>query len=235
MRIAIMQPYFFPYIGYFQLINAVDRFILGNGVQYIYQGWINRNRILKPTENEFIYIRIPVVKHNFDTLIKDMKAVEGEDWKSKIISQFSHYKKAPYYKIVYDFLTECFVYSERDITRLNAHYLKAVCDYIGIKYKVEIQTEMNFDYSNVTSTGTRPIRLCEQMNATEYINPIGGIELYRKEEFLKSDIELKFIQSKITEYDQQRKSFVPGLSILDVMMFNSPNDIKMMLNNYELS
>lgn len=235
MKIAIMQPYFFPYIGYFQLINAVDRFVLGDGVQYIYQGWINRNRILKPVHDDFIYIRIPVVKFSSDALIKDMKAVEGEDWKVKMLSQFTHYKKAPYYRTVHNFLTECFVYSERDITRLNAYYLKAVCDYIGIEFKVEIQTEMNFDYSNVTSTGTRPIRMCEQMAATEYINPIGGMQLYSKEEFSKSNIELKFMQSNITEYDQQRKCFIPGLSILDVMMFNSTNDIKQMLNNYELS
>lgn len=234
MKIAIMQPYFFPFIGYFQLINAVDRFILGDCVQYIYQGWINRNRILKPAQDDFFYIRIPVNKHSFEIPIKDVNAVEGEEWKTKILSQFSHYKKAPYYKIVYDLLSHCFTYSDTNVARLNAHYLKAVCDYIGIDFKIEIQSEMDFDYSNVTCTGDRPIRMCEQMGASQYINPVGGNELYKKDEFAKSNIELSFMQANITPYDQRRESFVPGLSILDVMMFNSTNDIKLMLNNYDL-
>lgn len=234
MKIAIMQPYFFPYIGYFQLINAVDSFILGDDVQYIDRGWINRNRILKYGQDGFTYMGVPIVKHNYQTHIKDILAIEGKEWKTKILGQVSHYKKSPFFKAVYELLKYCFEYSERSITKLNGYYLKTVCDYIGIDFKMQMQSEMDFDYSNVTTTGNRPIRLCEQLGATEYINPIGGKELYSKAEFGESNITLRFMQANITEYDQQRGSFEPGLSILDVMMFNSPNDIKLMLKNYDL-
>jgi hypothetical protein len=236
MKVAIMQPYFFPYIGYFQLINSVDRFILGDEVQYIYQGWINRNRILKPVNEGSCYIMIPVVKHSSKAVIKDIHAVENNEWKEKVIRQFDHYKKkAPFYSSVRTLLTNCFAIEETNITRLNAICLKAVCDYIGIKYKVEIQSEMDFDYSMVHDTCERPIRMCEQMGATEYINPIGGQELYNRARFEAQNIKLSFFQSNPIVYDQNRSSFEPGLSILDVMMFNSASDIKLMLNEYQLS
>jgi hypothetical protein len=234
MKIAIMQPYFFPYIGYFQLISAVDRFILLDKVQYISQGWINRNRILKPVYDDYIYIGIPAVKHSFQTLIKDIKAVPGEEWKTKIINQLAHYKKAPYYKVSCNLLLNCFQYSENDITRLNAHYLKAICDYIGINFRIEIQSEMDLDYSSVDSAEQRLVRLCQQLNASQYINPIGGSELYNKDQFEKFNIKLNFIQANLKEYNQQRKSFLPGLSILDVIMFNSPEEVRLMLKDYNL-
>lgn len=236
MKVAIMQPYFFPYIGYFQLINSVDRFILGDGVQYIYQGWINRNRILKPAKEGFCYIMIPVVKHSSKAVIQDIFAVDNDEWKEKIIRQLDHYKKtAPHYNSVRSLLCHCFATEEKNITKLNAYLLKAVCDYIGINFKIEIQSEMNFDYSMVHDTCERPIQMCKQIGATEYINPIGGRELYDKERFEAKNIKLSFFQSNPVIYNQCRDSFEPGLSILDVMMFNSPNDIKLMLNEYQLS
>lgn len=235
MKIAIMQPYFFPYLGYFQLINSVDRFVLGDEVQYIYQGWINRNRILKPDKDGFSYIMIPVVKESSKSLIKDVVAVEGNEWKNKIIRQLDHYrKKSPYYSKVYELVTDCFTTRECSITKLNAVFLKAVCDYIGISYKVEIQSDMQFDYSDIHDTCERPIKMCEQMGATEYINPVGGKELYDAERFEAKNIKLRFFQSRAVEYFQNRNGFEPSLSIIDVMMFNSACEIKSMLNECQL-
>jgi hypothetical protein len=234
MTIAIMQPYFFPYLGQFQLINAVERFVLCDDVQYIRHGWINRNRILKPGEG-FYYITVPIAKHESRTLIKDIRTVEGYDWKDKILKQTEHYKKRSlHYSRVNELLKECFSYNETNITKLNALCLKAACDYIGIDFKVEITSEMGFDYSGITCTDDWAITISKQLNATTYLNPPGGAELYDKGKFLENDIQLSFVKPQLKEYDQQRSSFEPGLSIIDIMMFNSPTEIKGMLNDYQL-
>src|ERR1044072_2323572 len=118
MMVAIMQPYFFPYIGYFQLINAVDRFILGDGVQYIKEGWINRNRVLKSGTDGNQYIIVPLVKHHHNVLINCIKAIDTPLWKEKILRQLEHYKKAPYFNRVFTLLCECFESTETNIARL---------------------------------------------------------------------------------------------------------------------
>jgi hypothetical protein len=235
MKIAIMQPYFFPYIGYFQLINTVDRFIIGDEVQYIHQGWINRNRILKPEKEGFCYIHIPLKKHSFKTLIKDIYVVEGNDWKDKILRQLEHYKKkAPFYNDVRSLMQDSFTLPDTSIVSININCLKQVCTYLGIDNNIEVQSLLNLDYSNVHNKEDRVIKICKQLCASEYINPFGGSELYQNVTFNKSGIKLNFLHPLLKPYDQFRQVFEPGLSIIDVMMFNSPMEIKQMLNSYQL-
>jgi hypothetical protein len=235
MKIGIMQPYFFPYIGYFQLIRSVDRFILFDNVQYIRHGWINRNRILKPSEGHQ-YILLQLAGYNRDTLIKDIKAVAGYEWKERILRQVEHYKKrAPYYSQVLHLLIKCFEASETNLTLLNGYYLQLVCNYIGLNFKIEVSSTMGFDYANVNDAGEWALRISEQLNAAEYINPPGGVELFDKAKFDKSNIKLSFIHPGLTEYSQRRETFEPGLSIIDVLMFNAPDKVLEMLNNYSLS
>ncbi|HEU4901943.1 MAG TPA: WbqC family protein [Flavisolibacter sp.] len=234
MKIAIMQPYFFPYIGQFQLIHASDRFILCDDVQYIRHGWINRNRVLKPNEG-YYYITVPLAKHSSVEPIKNIRVIDGYDWKQKIMRQVEHYKKkAPFYPQVCSMLTACFSTSETNIAKLNAVCFKTVCDYIGIDFTVEISSELGLDYSNIHQTDEWAIRLSEQLGASEYLNPVGGINLYSREKFRESNITLRFLQPKIRTYNQGRPTFEPALSIIDVMMFNAPSEIKTMLNDYEL-
>lgn len=234
MTVAIMQPYFFPYIGYFQLIQAADRFILFNDVQYIRHGWINRNRILKPGGG-VQYILMPLTAHTRETLIKDIGLADADKNKEKLLRQLEHYKKtAPFYKDVRALLGDCFATDHSTITQMNAAYLKAVCDYIGITYKIEISSQMNFDYSQVNDAGEWALRMSEQLQATTYINPPGGKELFDKAKFAQSNIRLQFLQPALKEYNQRRETFEPGLSIIDVMMFNGPADIKNLLNDYQL-
>jgi hypothetical protein len=235
MKIAIMQPYFFPYIGYFQLIHSVNRFILGDDVQYIERGWVNRNRILKPCDGGFMYITVPLVKHSHEIHINNAQLKSGSEWKTKIVGQFDHYKKkAPYYTSVRDLLLHCLALPETTIGRFNAYCLKAACDYIGIDFTIELQSEMTFDYSMVTCRCDRPIEICKQLGATHYVNAPGGKSLYDPEKFQQSNIMLSFLEPCLKEYKQLNGSFEPALSILDVMMFNSPNDIRGMLNDYRL-
>lgn len=235
MKVAIMQPYFFPYLGYFQLIHSVNRFILGDDVQYIERGWVNRNRILKPGDAGFMYITVPLVKHSHEIHISQVQLKEGADWKTKIVSQFDHYKKkAPYYSAVRDVLLHCFALPKTNIARFNAHCLKAACDYIGIDFTIELQSEMVFDYSMVTCRCDRPIQICKQLGADHYINAPNGKGLYDPVTFQQNNIRLSFLEPVLKEYKQLNGHFEPALSILDVMMFNSPGDIRVMLNDYHL-
>lgn len=234
MKAAIMQPYFYPYIGYFQLIQAVDRFILLDDVQYIRHGWINRNRLLKPCEG-CQYIIIPLTAHSRDTLIKDIQPADAGKNKDKILRQIEHYKKtAPYYNTVRALMGDCFTNQHDNIAEMNGYYLKAVCDYIGIDFKIEISSQMDFDYSQVQEAGDWALRMCEQLQATEYINPTGGMELFDSDKFEMSNIRLQFLQPELKAYDQQREHFESGLSIIDVMMFNEPAEIKNLINDYQL-
>jgi len=234
MTAAIMQPYFFPYIGYFQLIQAVDRFILLDDVQYIRHGWINRNRILKPGGG-VQYIIMPLVAHPRNTLIKHIRATDTDNNKDRILRQIEHYKKtAPFYKVVRDLIGDCFSAPQSSITAMNACYLKAVCDYIGIHHKIEISSQMDFDYSCINNAGDWALRMSEQIQATTYINPAAGMDLFDKAAFKESNIRLQFLQPSLKKYDQRREWFEPGLSIIDVMMFNEPAVIKNLVNDYRL-
>jgi hypothetical protein len=234
MKIGIMQPYFYPYIGYFQLIQAADRFILFDDVQYIRHGWINRNRILKPGEG-LQYIIMPLATHTRNTLIRDIQPADAEKNKDKILRQIEHYKKtAPHYKTIRALMEHCFATKQNSIAEMNGYYLKAVCDYIGIDFKIELSSQMNFDYSQVLDAGEWALRMCQQLQVTEYINPAGGMELFDNAKFEKKNIRLRFLQPSLRSYNQRRDLFEPGLSIIDVMMFNGPAEIKNLINDYQL-
>lgn len=229
MKLGIMQPYFFPYIGYFQLIQAVDRFILFDDVQYIRHGWINRNRMLKPGEG-VQYIVAPLQKHHQKEEIKSIRLQEGEDWKSKLLRQLHHYKKpAKHYTQTMALLEACMAVTEVNITRFNAKCLQLVHEHLGLSFTIEISSEMNFDYSNVNDAGEWALRIAEQTKASEYINPAGGSELFDAAKFNRVAIKLSFISPNIVPYDQRRGTFEPALSIIDVLMFNGVDATRKMI------
>ena len=191
--------------------------------------------MLKPAEGNQ-YIIMPLADHGRDAEIKNVQAKAGYEWKDKILRQLEHYKKkSPYYAQVLELLLACFALDETNITILNGHYLKLVCDYIGISFRVEISSGMNFNYSNVRDAGEWALRISEQIGATEYINPYGGVELFDPIKFSNSNIALRFLRPQLKEYSQRRATFEPGLSILDILMFNSPEAVMEMLKDYTLS
>lgn len=229
-----MQPYFFPYLGYFQLINIVDQFILLDEVQYIRHGWINRNRILKPDAG-VQYIIAPLSKHHRATLIKDIAVQDGSAWKEKIIRQLAHYKtKAPFYNTVIGLLEECFANDDSKIASLNAFYLKKICNYIGIQTSLILSSSLNYNYNDVSEKDDWALSICKKLNANTYINPLGGVALFDKDKYQKNSIQLSFLNPGLPTYSQSKNKFEPGLSIIDIMMFNSTNDIRLMLNDFEL-
>lgn len=237
MKIGIMQPYFFPYIGYFSLIKNTDKFILFDIVQFIRHGWIERNRILKQ-ENDWQYISVPLLKHSLETKIKDIKINNNENWKNKICSQLQHYKKkAPFYKQTMDVLQDALNIETDSIVELNAHTLKSVCNYLGINFDYDIFSQMNLEIDKVNAPDEWALNICKALgNIDEYWNPPGGQEFFDRNKYEKAGIKLYFQKVNVVPYPQRRgpENIITGLSIIDVMMFNSVDAIKEMLDDYEL-
>ncbi|MBP9991498.1 MAG: WbqC family protein [Bacteroidales bacterium] len=235
MKLGIMQPYFMPYIGYYSLIKHTDEFILFDPVQFIRHGWIERNRILKQGGG-WQYIQIPLIKDNGrDTLIKDVRINNAEPWKQKMLAQLQHYKKkAPYYFKVIKMLNEIFAEDFTDITHLNKMALQVSCDYLGISREFPIFSEMNLAIDSVNAADEWALNICKAMGCTEYINPIGGTEFFDRSKYNQAGVQISFQQMEITEYVQGGEPFEPGLSMIDVMMFNSPEEINSMLDRFTL-
>lgn len=234
MRLAIMQPYFFPYIGYWQLIHAADRFVLFDDAQYIRHGWVNRNRILKPGGG-WQYILVPLKKHEATEQIKNVLAHPEKKWKELIIAQLAHYKrKARFFdetiELVKDIL---FCNDEQSITSINFAIIKGMCAHLDINTEIIISSEQNFDYSEVGDAGEWALRIAEQMRATEYINPAAGAELFDSNKFSSSNIKLSFLRPDDIIYPQ-RGDFEPSLSIIDVLMFNGQAGTRNLLSKYSI-
>jgi len=232
MKLAVMQPYFFPYLGYFQLIDAADRFILADEVQYIRHGWINRNR-LQNEKGECTYIIAPVKKHSLKTAIKEI-TVADNGWKKEVLKKLQPYKnKAPFYKQVFSFMEACFEVKSDNLSSINQHFLIQTCRFIGIEKEIELQSDLNLDYAKVHNKTDRVLQFCYQLGANTYINLPGGTVLYDKTIFLNNGINLQFIKPNLPLYPQLSAHFEPALSIIDVMMFNEPQKIKEMVKDYQ--
>jgi hypothetical protein len=234
MKLAIMQPYFFPYIGYWQLIHAADRFVLFDDAQYMRHGWINRNRILKPAGG-WQYILVPLKKHEMTESIRNVQAHPDKQWRELIIAQLAHYKKkARYFDETNELVKEClFNKSEQSIAAINFAIIKKISAYLGIEKEIVRSSEQNFNYSDVGDSGEWALRISEQIGASEYINPAAGAGLFDPEKFLSSNIKLTFLKPKEIVYSQ-RGEFEPFLSIIDVLMFNGIEGTKELLKNYSI-
>lgn len=233
MKLAIMQPYFFPYLGYISLIKHTDEFILFDPVQFIRHGWIERNRILKQNEG-WLYIQVPLLKYERDTLIKEILIDNSQNWKLKILSQIQPYKKnARYFFNVKKILDELFSTDFMDIVSLNKQSLKLICKYLGFEKELPVFSQMKLEIEQPKAPDEWALNICKVISdVTEYWNPPSGQSFFDKTKYDKVYIDLKFQKINQTEYNQKRANFEPNLSILDVMMFNSVEEINNMLDNY---
>ena len=237
MKLGIMQPYLLPYLGYFQLINAVDTFVVYDDVQYIKHGWINRNNILgvgNNPSNQSLQFTFSITRDSFDKKINERFYSSGFDAEAERFLKTLHhrYSKAPYYEDVCDVLRRILSYDNRNVSEFNANSLKMISEYVGIKTNFVFSSSL--DVSSELKGEERIIALCKLLDTQEYINPIGGKELYCSEHFERNGIILHFIQMGDVKYKQYKNPFVPCLSIIDMMMFNKPEDILFMLDNYIL-
>jgi hypothetical protein len=231
MRLAIMQPYFSPYIGYFQLIAAVDMFILYDNIKYTKKGWINRNRMLQNGKD--VIFSLPL-KSGSDTLdVRDRELVADFN-REKFLNRFKGaYRCAPYFAQTFPLLEQIVRYEDRNLFRFLHHSIIKTCEHMGITTEIKISSEIAIDHG--MKNQDKILALCESVGASTYVNAIGGMELYSKESFQEKGIELKFIRAKLFEYPQFGDKFVPWLSIIDVMMFNPIETIKeSLVGKYEL-
>jgi hypothetical protein len=231
MKLAVMQPYLFPYIGYFQLLNAVDKFVIYDDVTFIKQGWINRNNIL--LNGKAHLFTIPLKGISSHKLIRETEINDSSNWKLKLMKTFEQaYKKAPFYNRVLQLIEEVVFSGEKQIAAMGRKSLQTICSYLEIDTFI-VETSAKY-FNDHLHAQTRVIDICRRENAAHYLNAIGGSELYSKEEFDRENIKLNFIKPKRISYKQFNNEFVPSLSIIDTMMFNSPTEIREMLEQYEL-
>jgi hypothetical protein len=236
LKVAIMQPYFFPYLGYFQLMSIVDAWVAFDSIQFINKGWINRNRILHPhPQKDWQYITVPLNNRRRFDKINEISIKPITVWKKEIMGKLSCYKKrAPYFKQTIELVEECFEYHDLNLSAFVVNALKLTAAYLGINTPIMTQSSMNWGLEPITHPGQWALRISEELGASEYINPIGGAEIFKREEFSTAGIKLTFLQSDLRPYSQRQDFFVSGLSILDVMMFNSTTQINELLSNFQL-
>ena len=228
--IGIMQAYFMPYIGYFQLIDAVDEFIIYDNIQYTKKGWINRNRILMGGTDK--YITLPLKKDSDFLDIRDRSLADVFE-PLKLLRQIkTAYQKAPYFQETYALLETIIPYSDRNLFQYIYYSVIKVCEHLGIRTPIIISSHLNYD--NSLKSQEKVIAICKERQCDRYVNAIGGMQLYCAEDFAKENIELCFIETEKTEYPQFQNEFLPSLSIIDVMMFNSKEAIRAMLQRYRL-
>jgi WbqC-like protein family len=226
-----MQPYIFPYIGYFQLINLVDKFVIYDDVNFINRGWINRNNIL--VNGSAFLFTFSLKNASQNRLIHEIDLVESENNKNKFLKTIElSYRKAIHFNEIFNLVQDLIKGETRNISHLAYLSLRLVADYLEIPTEF-VDTSSIYKNSNLKGQH-RIIDICEKMNADHYINPIGGSDIYSKELFEKAGIKLNFLKTKAINYKQYDNAFVPNLSIIDVLMFNSKEQIKEMLNSFDL-
>jgi hypothetical protein len=231
-KLAIMQPYLFPYIGYFQLINSVDEFVIYDNIQYTKKGWINRNRILVNNKEQILTLPLQKDSDYLDIIDRKISNSWIEDRK-KLINVFkSSYNKAPYFSEIFGLIQECLCYDEKNLFKFILNSLNKINKYLEINTPIIVSSTINIDYS--LKSQDKVLAICESQKATTYINSIGGTELYDKNIFKEKNIILNFIKSEKIEYKQFTNEFIPWLSIIDIMMFNSKDKIQEYLNSYTL-
>lgn len=231
MRVGIMQPYFFPYIGYWQLINAVDRYVIYDDVNFIKGGWINRNRVLMNGEGKLINLQMHNASPN--KLINEVEVMGDIVYNKKLLKTLQAcYKKAPYYKDVFQVIESILTQAEKNLARYLYFLIRQVCEFLYIDTELIVSSSIR--KNNVLKGQDKVIEICKILGADVYINAIGGQALYCHSDFAAQGLQLRFLKTNEISYQQFKNDFVPNLSIIDVMMFNSRTEVKRMLDNYEL-
>lgn len=229
--IAIMQPYFLPYIGYFQLMAAADKFVMFDDVSFIPRGWINRNRLLlNGTAHTFT---VPLRGASPNRLICEIELDGEQGWRKKLLRTIRQaYGKAPYYAQVFTLLERVINFPSLRLDDFLLNSLREVVRYLSLEVEI---IETSRIYRNAHLKGQdRILDICRQEEANIYINPIGGVELYDQARFSKQDLSLYFLRSRPISYSQGKEGHVAWLSIMDVLMFNEPTTVQRLLREIDL-
>jgi len=228
MILAIMQPYFFPYIGYWQLLSAVDTFVIYDDVTFIKQGYINRNYILVGSKTQ--RITLETIGASSNKMINEVQV--GNNTKKIIKGIYQAYVNAPEYERIFPLIQMILAYPEKNLSKFIGNSIQKISSYLELNTKILYSS--NLEKDNKLKAQAKILNICRSLNASHYINAIGGLKLYTKYNFQKEKIELSFLKTKLTKYKHLENEFIPYLSIIDVLMFNSVEEVKEMLDQYEL-
>lgn len=231
MKVGIMQPYFVPYIGYWQLMDAVDKYVIYDDVNFIKQGWINRNRILGDGQPR--YFNIPMLGASSNKLINEIGVNnDGRLIEKNLRIIENTYKKAPYFAEVYPLIQNILNCNKANLAEYNEMSFSVICGYLGIKTELVVSSSLKKDCE--LKGQNKVLEICKLLDATEYYNAIGGECLYSYSAFRQKGIELKFLKTDEITYSQLGNEFQKDLSIIDVMMFNAVEEVRRMLGRYTL-
>lgn len=216
MRLAVMQPYLFPYLGYFQLMAAVDRFVVLDDVNYINRGWINRNRILVGGKPHTFTMPLDGASQN--RLIRDIDiAADYENWAARFLKTLRHaYSGAANFAKAVSTVESILAFPGRNLSDYLTNSLQLICDFMDIRTEI-IPTSSVYDKGGLAGAD-RIMDICAKDGADTYVNPPGGRELYDEDAFAARGVKLEFLEPVLTEYPQCVDTFIPGLSVLDAMM-----------------
>lgn len=231
MKVAIMQPYFFPYIGYFQLIASADVFVIYDNIKYTKKGWINRNRMLLNGSDAMF--SLPLRKDS-DSLDVVQREISTDFDRAKLLNQIKGaYRGAPFFDDVFPLLERVIQNKDSNLFRYIRYSVEVVCEALGIRTRIVTSSELPVERD--LKSQDKVIAICKAIGADKYINSIGGVELYEKDEFYENGIDLSFINPWAFNYVQFGGEFVPWLSIIDVMMFNPLGEVSRIThNNFDL-
>ena len=230
--VGIMQPYFLPYIGYWQLINHVDEFILYDNIKYTKKGWINRNRYLSNHSDAMFSLPLKAAS---DFLPVTHREIAGDFDVDKLLRQFTEaYRKAPFFKDHFPIIEAIMKFPERNLFTFIHNSIRQICVFLDIQTPVTVASCLKVNHASLRAE-EKVVALCHAVNATDYINPIGGVELYDKKYFEESKLNLRFLKARNIPYTQLGAEYVPYLSILDIMMFNDVKTIQSYLKEFDLS
>jgi len=236
MKLAVMQPYFFPYLGYFQLVKAVDTFVFFDDVNFIKRGWIHRNQVLQQAEPQLF--SIPLSKASQNRKIYEIGLADFDKWRGEFLKMLEHsYKKAPFFQDVYAWLSR-FLHAKsyETISDLAIESVRETMAYLQVEANFLKSSEIPYRKEDGTPAQEKIFSICQMLGADTYINPKNGVELYQKEGFTSRNMDLYFIGMNPIHYQQFKKdAFVPYLSMLDVLMFNDPETIRGYLDQYTLN
>lgn len=234
MKLAIMQPYFFPYLGYYSLIRNTDYFVFFDTPQYIRKGWINRNRILS-SSGDSTYFTVPIEKCARETPINQVRIAQDSRWREKIFGQLTIYKKkAPYYDAVIDLVSDVIKSERESISRLAINSIIKCCEFIGIDLKYSIYSEMNLGHIEVKAPDEWAMKITREMKYDTYVNPPGGKSFFDCSKYTAEGIKLEFLWQNVVNYNQHIKGFQPDLSIIDLLMFCKPEDVMDMMREHRI-
>lgn len=226
MKLGIMQPYFFPYVGHFSLIANTDQWVVFDITQYTPKTWMNRNRVLHPMQG-WNYVTVPLANASISIKTCEARILDVEKTRESVLGKLSHYKrKAPYFSAVERIVHETFSDNDDDsLVRLNTRGLDVVCAYLGIAFNYRICSELDLQLPSDMQAGDWALEISTQLGATDYVNPIGGRELFDPSQFAARGVALHFLKTSEFRYDTAPYQFEPHLSILDVLMWNDPKTV----------